>query len=167
MLFSRLIKSAAALALLTIGFAAPVHAQQNKPIISGTWYEDRATNNMNGPAVVLTLSLAQAPTNQFLNITHVSCTIQTGLTTALTDVALQAGTSSGASDLNRPMSVRGSVIAETGVNNKFYSIVTDQIFYKVGLGKFPSIVVSAATPSGTGANGIEASCTIVGSLSAN
>jgi hypothetical protein len=165
--FSRLIKSAAAFALLTIGFAAPVHAQQNKQIISGTFYEDRATNNMNGAVTMLTLSLAQAPTSQFLNITHVSCTIETGLGTALTDVALQAGTSSGASDLNRPMSVRGSVIAESTVNNKFYSIVTDQIFYKVGLGKFPSIAVAAQTPPGSGANGVEASCTIVGNLSDN
>jgi hypothetical protein len=66
MLFSRTIKSAAALVLLTIGFAAPVHAQFNKQIISGTWYEDRASST--NTSTQLTLTFAQTPANQFLNV---------------------------------------------------------------------------------------------------
>jgi hypothetical protein len=42
MLFPRFAQSAAAFALLIIGFVMPAHAQNNKQIISGTWYEDRA-----------------------------------------------------------------------------------------------------------------------------
>jgi hypothetical protein len=50
MLFSRFAQSAAALLLVTVGFAAPAHAQQNKQIISGTWYEDRASAVTSTPA---------------------------------------------------------------------------------------------------------------------
>jgi hypothetical protein len=68
MLFSRFAQFAAALVLLTAGFAAPVHTQNSNQIISGTWYEDRAPSGVtSAPGIVLTF--AQTPTNQFLNIT--------------------------------------------------------------------------------------------------
>ena len=76
MFFSRFAQ-AAALLLLTIGFAAPVHAQNNKQIISGTWYEDRANTTFSGTS--LNLGFTQTPTNQFLNFTNVSCVVDNKL----------------------------------------------------------------------------------------
>jgi hypothetical protein len=70
--FSRLAQTAAALFLLTIGLAAPARAQNNLQIISGAWYEDRA-NFSNTNSSTFTLSFAQTPANQFLNVTNVSC----------------------------------------------------------------------------------------------
>jgi hypothetical protein len=159
--FSRFAQSAAALALLTIGFAAPAHAQNNKPIISGTWYEDRATNTGNSSDLALTF--AQTPPDKFLNITNVSCEMGVSSTQALAYVRLYAGTSSGASDLGRPSSIRGNVSPETTGNGttKFYSIVTNQIYYKMSAGRFPSISISTAYISSPF---VSASCVIVGNL---
>jgi hypothetical protein len=63
MLFSRFAQSAATLVLLTIGLAAPTYAQNNKQIISGTWYEDRASEpTAPGASILLTFAQTQ-PTN--------------------------------------------------------------------------------------------------------
>jgi hypothetical protein len=121
MLFSRLTQSAAALALLTIGFAAPAHAQNNKQIISGTWYEDRATGNSSSDT--LTLTFTQTPTNQFLNITNVSCFVQVNSTQIIELMELDAGTTSGAVDLGRFYEIKGSNTPEISGSTKFYSIV--------------------------------------------
>jgi hypothetical protein len=162
MLFPRFAQSAAALLLLTIGFAAPVHAQQNKQIISGTFYEDRATNSSS--AFIILLTFAQTPTNQFLNITNVSCSITVNSNQAILDVTLFAGTTSGAEDLGRLYSVKGSATPEAIGNSKYYSIVTNQVFYKFGPGRFPSIEIDTAT---TGTFAGNAQCTIVGNLTDN
>jgi hypothetical protein len=160
MLFSRTVKSVAALLLLTIGLAVPVHAQTNKQIISGTWYEDRASQ----PTVSsdqLILTFAQTPTNQFLNITNVSCNVTVVSTAAITSMLLVAGTTSGADDLGRFYEIKGGGIPEIVSGGKIYSIVTNQVFYKYGPGRFPSIVINTASP---GSLSITASCVIVGNL---
>jgi hypothetical protein len=162
MLFSRLAQSAAALALLTIGFAAPVQAQQNKQIISGTWYEDRATATVS--TSMLTLTFTQTPTNQFLNVTNVACNIFTTTSQGIIDVNLQAGTTSGGSDLGRPYPVRGTAIPEIIGTTKSYSIVANLIYFKFGPGRFPSIEIDTAT---TGSLSVSASCVIVGNLTDN
>jgi hypothetical protein len=164
MLFSRFAQSAAALALLTIGLAAPVHAQFNKQIISGTWYEDRAVaaNSGNG---TLILTFAQTPTNQFLNVTNVSCSVNVLSVQVIAEMTLNAGTTSGTEDIGRPYEIKGNVTPETIASNKFYSIVTNQVFYKFGPGRFPSIEID--TISSTGPTSIEARCTIVGNLTDN
>jgi hypothetical protein len=161
MLFSRPIKSAAALVLLTVGFAAPAHAQNNKQIISGTWYEDRAAsvgNNMNSQ---LFLTFAQTPSNQFLNVTNVSCTVTVSASQVIIGMKLNAGTTSGANDLGRSYSVLGNVNSQTSGSFTFYSIVTNQVFYKFGPGRFPSIEIDTHT-TGTLSSG--ANCVIVGNL---
>jgi hypothetical protein len=162
MLFSRFIKSAAALFLLTIALVAPAHAQANKQIISGTWYEDRASNSNNSSLLLLTFT--QTPTNQFLNITNVSCFVQVSSAQVIGAMQLLAGTTSGATDLGRPYEIKGSATPETSGSNKFYSIVTNQIYYKFGPGRFPSILIDTAT---TGSFSINASCVIVGNLTDN
>jgi len=162
MLFSRLAQSAAALALLTIGFAAPAHAQQNKQIVSGTWYEDRASGEIG--TADLTLTFAQTPTDQFLNITNVSCNVNVKSTQVLDEVYLQAGTTLGQADIGRPYEIKGNVTPETSNGFKFYSIVQNGIFYKFGPGRFPSILFDAMS---TGASNIQANCTIVGNLTDN
>jgi hypothetical protein len=159
MLFSRFAKSAAALLLLTIGFAAPVHAQSNKQIISGTWYEDRASGS--NSSSVLLLTFAQTPANQFLNVTNVSCFITVGSSQILSNVTLLAGTTSGAEDLGRTYSIKGSAVPETLVSSKYYSVVANQIYYKFGPGRYPSIEIDIPT---TGAFSGNASCVIVGNL---
>jgi hypothetical protein len=159
MLFSRTVKSAAASLLLTIGFLAPAHAQNNKQIISGTWYEDRATSSNNSSILVLTFT--QTPGNQFLNITNVSCNVEIGSTQAITAMNLYAGTTSGGSDLGRFYEIKGNVTPETIGGPKFYSIVANGIFFKFGPGRFPSIQVNTAT---TGGFANAAQCTIVGNL---
>jgi hypothetical protein len=92
-----------ALALLTVGFAAPAHAQSNKQIISGAFYEDRAFFDSFNPSFAVTF--AQTPTNQFLNITNVSCSIIVGSSQIVSALFLEAGTTSGANDLGRPYSI--------------------------------------------------------------
>jgi hypothetical protein len=161
MLFSRLAQSAAALLLLTIGFAAPVHAQQNQQIISGTWYEDRASSTIGSTS--LTLTFAQTPTNQFLNITNVSCEMALGSSQILAQADLVVGTTSGSGNLLRPYSIKGSATFETQGSIKFYSIVQNGIFFKFGPGRYPSIQISAPTTAGQ----ISASCVIVGNLTEN
>jgi hypothetical protein len=160
MLFSRFIKSAAALALLTIGLAAPAHAQNNKQIISGTWYEDRALvfNGTNGSVI---LTFTQTPTNLFLNITNVSCNVTLLSTQIISGVSLFAGTTPGADDLGRPYEIKGNVTPETGSGVKIYSIVTNQVYYKFGPGRFPSIEIDTLS---TGSFSTTAQCVIVGNL---
>jgi hypothetical protein len=150
-----------ALALLTISFAAPAHAQSNKQIISGTWYEDRATNSGFGNLV---LTFAQTPANQFLNVTNVSCWVDLTSSQVMTFLNLEAGTTSGQNDLGRSLSVRGTAIPETIGALKYYSIVQNGIFYKFGPGRFPSIEIDTAT---TGSNSVQASCVIIGNLTDN
>jgi hypothetical protein len=162
MLFSRFAQSATALLLLTIGFVAPVHAQNNLQIISGTFYEDRATASVNSFGIVLTF--AQTPTGKFLNVTNVSCVVSVTGQQILQYATLFAGTTRGANDLGRSYSIRGNVTPETGAGYKYYSIVTNQVFYKFGPGRFPSIEIDSVVV----ANGqTDASCTIVGNLTDN
>jgi hypothetical protein len=158
--FARFAKSAVLL-LLILGFAAPVHAQNNKQIVSGDFYEDRASNTVNSSDLGLTF--AQSPAGKFLNVTNVSCEIGVSSTQALAFVDLTVGTSTGAGDIGRPSSIRGNVSPETTGNGttKFYSIVTNQIYYKMGSGKFPSISISTAYASSPF---VSASCVIVGNL---
>jgi hypothetical protein len=160
MLISRFAQIAAALALLTLGLAAPAHAQLNKQIISGTWYEDRASV-VSSSSNTLTLTFTQTPTSQFLNITNVSCFVEVSSAQIITAMTLQAGTTSGASDLDRPYAVKGPATSETQGTFKYYSIVTNQVFFKFGPGRYPSIFINA--PS-TGSALIGADCTIVGNL---
>jgi hypothetical protein len=159
MRFSRFAQFAAALALSTIGFAAPVLAQNNKQIISGTWYEDRASANAS--LGELRLTFAQTPTNQFLNITNVSCNITLTASQVMSGLTLFAGTTSGAADLGRTYEVKGNVTPETLDNFRLYSIVTNQVFFKYGPGRFPSIQIDSLT---TGTSSVSANCTIVGNL---
>jgi hypothetical protein len=163
MLFSRFAQSAAALLLLTIGFAAPAYAQNNKQIISGTWYEDRAVLNTSQGGV-LTLTFAQTPTNQFLNITNVACDIAMLSVEAMASMFLRAGTTSGNNDLARSYPLKGSTTPETIGTNKYYSIVTNQVFYKFGPGRFPSIEIDTVS---TGSYATIAQCVIVGNLTDN
>jgi hypothetical protein len=162
--FSRLAQSTVALFLLIAGVTAPALAQNNKPITSGTFYEDRASNTVNSSDLALTF--AQSPAGKFLNVTNVSCEISVSSTQALAFVNLTVGTSTGAGDLGRPYSIRGNVSPETTGNgtSKYYSIVTNQIYYKMGPGRFPSIVISTAY---TSSPVVSANCTIVGNLTDN
>src|SRR5262249_27527843 len=112
----------------------------------------------------LVLTFAQSPTDKFLNITNIACDIQLSSSQVLQQVTLFVGTSSGNNDLFRPMSIRGNAIPEIQGNDKTYSIVTNQIFFKVGPGRFPSIDIfttSAASPL------VVANCVIVGNLTDN
>jgi hypothetical protein len=162
MLFRRFAQSAAALALLTIGFAAPAYAQQNKQIISGTWYEDRASaSTLNA---VLIVTFAQTPTNQFLNVTNVSCSVNMLASQSMTDMPLYAGTTSGAADLGRPYPLKGNTTPETIGTLKYYSIVTNQVYYKFGPGRFPTIEIDTQS---TATNQTVATCVIVGNLTDN
>jgi hypothetical protein len=163
MLFPRFAQVAAALLLLTIGLAAPARAQSNKQIISGTWYEDRALSLVSSTSAVI-LTFAQTPSNQFLNITNVSCNVTISSTTAIIAMVLFAGTTSGAGDLGRPYEIKGNVTPETFADLKIYSVVNNQIYYKFGPGRFPTIEVNTIS-SGT-YNGF-ASCVIVGNLTDN
>jgi len=151
-----------ALALLTVGFAAPAHAQSNKQIISGAFYEDRAFFDSFNPSFAVTF--AQTPTNQFLNITNVSCSIIVGSSQIVSALFLEAGTTSGANDLGRPYSILGNVTPQTSGSSKFYSIVTNQIYFKFGPGRFPSIEIDTQS---TGQVSMSANCVIVGNLTDN
>ena len=72
MRFTRSAKAAAASLIFGLAFAAPAHAQNNKQIISGTYYEDQATNpGVSGQNATLTFT--QTPANKFVNVTHVAC----------------------------------------------------------------------------------------------
>jgi hypothetical protein len=161
-LFSRLAQSAAALLLLTIGLAAPVHAQQNKQIISGTWYEDRAVGFSSTTSLFLAFS--QTPPDKFLNITNVSCSVTVQPGQAVSYILLSGGTTSGNNDLGRPYSLKGNATPETVGQLKYYSIVQNGIFFKFGPGRFPSIEFDTAS---TGSLTTGASCVIVGNLTDN
>jgi hypothetical protein len=164
MLFSRFAKSAATLALLTIGCAAPIHAQNNKQIISGTWYEDRANTNT-GPGLLI-LKFAETPTNKFMNVTNVACQVATNANQFIGAMFLQGGTTYGNDDLERIYSIKGNVSSDTDGVQKYYSIVQNGIFYKFGPGRFPSIEISTVATA-TGAVQTTAYCTIVGTLTDN
>src|SRR3954469_1497889 len=105
MRFAQSAKSAAAWLVFGLAFAAPAHAQNNKQIVSGTYYEDQATN----PGVssgVATLTFAQTPANKFTNVTHVACDMFVGSNQVLTLLRLQVGTSPGATDLGRSYPIK-------------------------------------------------------------
>jgi hypothetical protein len=163
MLFSRLAKSAFVLLLLTIGLAGPVHAQNNEQIISGNWYEDRALSANSSTEIILTF--AQTPTNQFLNVTNVACTVDVSPNQAISVMSLVAGTTTGADDLHREYAIKGNATPEIAGAYKWYSIVTNQIFYKFGPGRFPSILINSVVS--TGSASLQASCVIVGNLTDN
>jgi hypothetical protein len=144
---------------LTIGFAAPAHAQQNKQIISGTWYEDRA--QVAGTAADATLTFTQTPSNQFLNITNVSCIVETTSPQVLANATLQAGTAPGIFDLGRPYVIMGNSTPQTFGGLTYTPIVQNGIFYKFGPGRFPSIFFFM-NPALASSFSIE--CAIVGTL---
>lgn len=156
----RFARSAAVLLPFAVVLATPAHAQNNKPIISGTFYEDRASAVVNSSFVRLTL--AQIPADKFLDVTHVACQIITQPTNFLALVNLQAGSTAGSTDRGRPMSIRGNTIAEGSNSTKYYSLVNDQILYKFGPGRYPSIEIGVVFD--TGGVLINADCVIVGEL---
>lgn len=83
----------------------PAYAQNNKPIRSGNWYEDRAVGTSNSSYLVL--SFAQAPTDKFLNITHVFCNTSNSTDMNLGFASLGGSTASGgAGDLGRSQTFR-------------------------------------------------------------
>ncbi|MGW1422395.1 hypothetical protein ACWAT4_20020 [Bradyrhizobium manausense] len=157
--FIQFAKSAAALLLFVLTFAAPAHAQNNKQIISGTFYEDRAS--INGNFATATLTFTQTPSDKFLNITHVNCTISVLSNQILAVAELGVGTTPGAADLGRPMSVRGNTTGEAAGGSKYYSVIT-QVYYKIGPGRYPWL--SIATAASTGSFALNGACTIVGEL---
>ena len=161
----RFAKYAAALVLFVLVFAAPTYAQNNKPIISGTWYEDRAASQIQGSSGIV-LTFAQTPANKFLDITHVTCSILTQPTQFLAFVTLNAGSTSGANDLGRPMSIRGNAASEASTSIRYYSLVNDQIIYKLGPGRYPSILIGTAL-NGGGSPTLTVDCVIVGELKDN
>jgi hypothetical protein len=171
MLFSRFAQSAIALLLLVIGFAAPTHAQGNKPIRSGTWYEDRVATSVNGTASQnMTVTFAQTPGDMFLNITNVACTFIVNSTSAgnqtLWDVNMIVGTTSGANDLGRFYPLRGNIAApeSSGTGTKYYSIIRDGIFFKLGPGRYPSITILAPGTGNSNLFSTSVGCIIVGNL---
>jgi hypothetical protein len=159
MLFSRFAQPVALL-LLVLGFALPAHAQFNKPIRSGDFYEDRASVTTPSGSSLL-LEFAQSPTDKFLNVTNVACNIQVASGQAITLMNFGVGTAPGLIDLGRPYALKGSVTPETVGTAKFYSIVTNQVFYKMGPGRYPSIVFASVS---TGSFSYTIDCVIVGNL---
>jgi len=136
-------------------------AQNNKQIISGNFYEDRAANGSASNTLVLTFT--QTPTNQFLNVTDVSCAASVASAQVITGMTLFSGTTSGADDLGRPYSILGSAVPESSGAFSYYSIVTNQIYYKFGPGRYPAIEIDTAS---SGSTSILASV-IVGNLTDN
>jgi hypothetical protein len=164
MLFSRFAQSAAALALLTTGFAAPANAQNNKQIISGTWYEDRAsiTDASNGNAFYV--SFSQTRSDKFLNVTNVSCLVQVNTTTTVGELTLHTGSTYGKIDIDRPYTL-GSGTTQTVISTRFASVVQNGIFYKFGPGRFPTIYIYSESSNNTFASVY--GCTLVGNLTDN
>ena len=82
----------------------------------------------------------------------------------LTLLRLQVGTSAGSGDLGRSYPLKNSPNAPevTPGGAKVYSVVTDQIFFKIGPGRFPSIFIVA--PS-SGVASVTPNCFITGTLS--
>ncbi|MBR0689390.1 hypothetical protein JQ594_25970 [Bradyrhizobium manausense] len=162
MRFAEFAKSAATALLFAVALAAPAHAQINKQVISGTWYEDRATANGNTNSLILTLT--QVPANKFLNITHVACTIATQTSQVLDRVDLNTGSTSGNSDLGRSYPLRGNVSPQVVASANSWSVVTDKVYFKIGPGRYPSISISTYS-SGGATPYVTASCVVVGDLS--
>lgn len=162
--FGRFAYSAFVVALLVMGVKTDAaHAQQNKPIRSGTWYEDRAI--LTQGTSVLTLAFAQTPTDKFLNVTHVACVITTSSNKAVTLVMLSGGTTSGGNDLDRPYFLLGALTGPATVNNfKYYGLTTDAVFMKYGPGRYPTILVEADNLT-SGLDSINVNCKLVGQLS--
>ena len=161
MTFARVLQFAAFSALLA-AFATPAQAQNNKPIRSGNWYEDRASGSFNGTA--LTITFAQSPTDKFLNVTNVACSITTSSGQVMRDVVLYVGTTAGANDLGRGYSILGNVVQRILSTQAFYNISANQILYKMGPGRYPSIGIDA--PTG-GSFSVTGGCVIVGNLTDN
>lgn len=163
MYFNRFAQSVALLFSL-VCFALPAQAQNNKPIVSGAWYEDRAFNSGSG---IVFLSFAQAPTNKFLNITHVACIVVTSTGLVLGQVTLGGSSTNGASgDLGRGQEIRGNATVEIGSSGRYYSIVTES-YLKLGPGRYPFIYFLGAQGATGSGNSISVDCTIVGNLSDN
>lgn len=93
----------------------------------------------------------------------VACEINTGTGQVLALVTLHAGSTSGSVDLGRPASIRGNTSFEASSSNKFYLLVTNQILYKFGPGRYPAIRIYTENNSG-GSLYVGASCVIVGEL---
>ena len=161
--FSAYTKFATALLLLMVGWITSAHAQNNKPIRSGTWYEDQASANLS-PATSVTLTFAQTPTDKFLNVTNVSCLVQINSELALRTFTLFVGTTSGSTDLGRGYNIRPTTGDAVGTL-KVYSIATNGVFFKMGPGRYPTIIANTdvVTSSGTTPHVI-VSCTMVGNL---
>ncbi|MBR0686769.1 hypothetical protein JQ612_31560 [Bradyrhizobium manausense] len=163
MRFSRFAQFAATLFLFAIALTAPGHAQGNKQIISGTYYEDRASHVSSGNSMI-TLTLTQTPTNKFVNITNVSCIVATFASQAFPYGQLQLGTAPGQNDIGRTYTLRGiSPIPNAGGYN-FYSVGVDGMFFKIGPGRFPSIALYSTVPSSGGLY-LWGDCTVTGTLS--
>jgi hypothetical protein len=103
--------------------------------------------------------------SQFLNVTNVSCAVSVNTAQIIASTILFAGTTSGANDLQRNYNIRGSAIPETNTSGKFYSIVQNGIFFKIGARRFPSIFIDA--PPSSGSASVGANCVIVGNLTDN
>jgi hypothetical protein len=159
MRFARL---AATLLFSLIAYQGTAHAQNNKPIRSGNWYEDRASSS---GSYTVNLNFAQGPSDKLLNITRVSCDVYTPLALVLAHVSLGGSTASGSGDLGRSQSIRGVSSPEISSSTRYYSIVTDS-YLKLGPGRYPFIqFATAASGVGPTASNVVADCTIVGNLS--
>jgi hypothetical protein len=156
---------AAVLFFSFVGFAAsPVHAQNNKPVRSGNFYEDRASGSNTALSPDVSLTFAQSPPDKLFNITDVACDIRVLGGQVLASVTLLVGTASGTNDLGRPYPIRGNAIPEIRPQGtKYYSLVTNQIFYKVGPGRYPSITIHTDN-DGSSLPSVIANCVIVGNL---
>ena len=161
--FARFAKTAALL-LSSIGFALPAHAQNNKQIISGTFYEDRASANA-GSNLEIVLQFTKTPADKHLNITNVSCDISVPLSGFVTILKLRAGSTPGSNDLGRDYSLLGALTSQTVVaSTRFNGVVTNQVFFKLGPGRYPSIFMNPNLSTGSGVAGTTANCVIVGNL---
>lgn len=152
----------AALLLSVVGSSLPARAQNNKQVISGTFYEDQASGVATAQALLL--KFVQTPANKFLNITNVNCNITTALSEVVADVRVQTGSVSGGNDLGRDHSIRGTLSPETGSVYKYYGISNSAVYFKLGPGRYPSIYISTPTAS-AGSLFTAATCYIVGDLS--
>lgn len=148
---------------IVLSAASTAQAQNNKPLRSGAWYEDRASNSSTGYNGI-TLSFAPTPTDTFLNITNVACSIEVSSGQVIRSAALQIGTRSGENDLGRTYEVLGPASPQSDQIRKFYSVVTNGIHFKIGSGRYPSLFV---TGSVTNNQYFNVSCTIVGNLTSN
>src|SRR5262249_33559098 len=111
------------------------------------------------------LTFAQSPADKFLNVTNIACDIRTSTAQVLSFVNLVLGTTF--NDLSRPMPIRGSVIPVTELSTNTYSIVTNQIFFKMGPSRFPSVAIQTSAPLSNPNNIVESTCVIVGHLTDN